>query len=448
MFADFVPADGEGLTLGADLTVPGDYRPAALPAPSSETSVDGFDVSFDGELVAGTESELTVTVTRDGEPVTDLQPYLGALGHLVAIRNGDLAYLHVHPLDEADGSGGPQVRFAVEVPTAGTYGLYFDFAHGDEVRTASTIAAASRRPRPHRRTHRHLVGRARLARRLIGDERHSRAHRAGPGRRGRLGDRRDDLRVVRGADREAAQPARRRHGDGQLRHRAGQGARPGGGGVDELIAQVEAAGYTARPAATPPRHPDDATTPVTDEVDETRTLRTRLITSIVLSVPVIVLAMVQAWQFDYWQWLSLTLAAPVVTWGAWPFHRAAWLNLRHATATMDTLISIGVLAAFGWSLYALFLGDAGEPGMTHGFTWTADRDMGASLIYLEVAAGVTTFILAGRYFEARAKRRSGAALKALLELGAKDVAVLRDGAEQRVPIDAARRRRPLRRPPR
>ena len=204
--------------------------------------------------------------------------------------------------------------------------------------------------------------------------------------------------------------------------------------VDELIAQVEAAGYTARPARpATPAHADDASTGA--DVDETRPLRTRLITSIVLSVPVIVLAMVQAWQFDYWQWLSLTLAAPVVTWGAWPFHRAAWLNLRHATATMDTLISIGVLAAFGWSLYALFLGDAGEPGMTHGFTWTADRDMGSSMIYLEVAAGVTTFILAGRYFEARAKRRSGAALRALLELGAKDVAVLRDGAEQRIPID-------------
>ena len=142
MFADFVPAGGEGLTLGADLTVPGDYRPVALPAPANETRVDGFDVSFDGELVAGTESELTVTVTRDGEPVTDLQPYLGALGHLVAIRDGDLAYLHVHPLDEADGPGGPRVRFAVEVPTAGTYGLYFDFSHGDEVRTATTIAAA------------------------------------------------------------------------------------------------------------------------------------------------------------------------------------------------------------------------------------------------------------------------------------------------------------------
>ena len=143
VFADFVPAGGEGLTLGADLTVPGEYRPKALPAPSSETRVDGFDVSFDGALVAGTESELTVTVSRDGEPVTDLQPYLGALGHLVAIRDGDLAYLHVHPLNEAAGSGGPQVRFAVEVPTAGTYGLYFDFLHGDEVRTAATIAAVT-----------------------------------------------------------------------------------------------------------------------------------------------------------------------------------------------------------------------------------------------------------------------------------------------------------------
>jgi hypothetical protein len=143
VFADFVPAGGEGLTLGADLTVPGDYGPAALPAPSNETRVDGFDVSFDGELVAGTESELTVTVTRDGQPVTDLQPYLDALGHLVAIRDGDLAYLHVHPLDEADGPGGPQVRFAVKVPTAGTFGLYFDFVHGDEVHTAATIGVAT-----------------------------------------------------------------------------------------------------------------------------------------------------------------------------------------------------------------------------------------------------------------------------------------------------------------
>jgi Cu+-exporting ATPase len=145
--------------------------------------------------------------------------------------------------------------------------------------------------------------------------------------------------------------------------------------------------------------------------------------------------MVPALQFDAWQWLSLTLAAPVVMWGAWPFHRAAWANLRHGTATMDTLISVGTLAAFGWSLYALFLGDAGDPSMRHGFSLTPERGMGSTQIYLEVAAGVTVFILAGRFFEARAKRRSGAALRALLDLGAKDVAVLRDGQEHRVPVD-------------
>ena len=152
-------------------------------------------------------------------------------------------------------------------------------------------------------------------------------------------------------------------------------------------------------------------------------------------MPVIALAMIPALQFDGWQWLSLTLAAPVVVWGAWPFHRAAWMNLRHAAATMDTLISVGTLAAFGWSLYALFFGDAGDLSMRHGFSIRPERGMGSSQIYLEVAAGVTVFILAGRYFEARAKRRSGAALKALLELGAKDVAVLRDGTETRIPIE-------------
>jgi Cu+-exporting ATPase len=157
--------------------------------------------------------------------------------------------------------------------------------------------------------------------------------------------------------------------------------------------------------------------------------------SAALSLPVVALAMIPALQFDAWQWLSLTLAAPVVVWGAWPFHRAAAANLRHGAATMDTLISIGTLAAFGWSLWALFLGDAGVIGMTHGFSIRPEPGMASSQIYLEVAAGVTTFILAGRYFEARAKRRSGAALRALLELGAKDVAVVRDGREQRIPID-------------
>ncbi|NED90453.1 heavy metal translocating P-type ATPase, partial [Streptomyces sp. SID11233] len=143
-------------------------------------------------------------------------------------------------------------------------------------------------------------------------------------------------------------------------------------------------------------------------------------------------------QFDNWQWLSLTLAAPVVVWGGWPFHRATWTNLRHGAATMDTLVSIGTLAAFGWSLWALFLGDAGMPHMRHGFDLTVDPDQGTSTIYLEVAAGVIGFLLLGRYLEARSKRSAGAALRALLELGAKDVGVLRDGREVRVPVGSLR----------
>jgi Cu+-exporting ATPase len=157
--------------------------------------------------------------------------------------------------------------------------------------------------------------------------------------------------------------------------------------------------------------------------------------SLVLTVPVIAMAMVPALQFTYWQWLSLTLAAPVVVYAGWPFHRAAWTNLRHGAATMDTLVSLGTAAAFGWSLWALFFGTAGEPGMTHPFSFDISRSDGAGNIYLEAASGITLFILAGRYFEARAKRRAGAALRALLELGAKDVAVLRDGTEVRLGVD-------------
>ena len=199
-----------------------------------------------------------------------------------------------------------------------------------------------------------------------------------------------------------------------------------------LVAEVEAAGYTAH-LPTPVGEEGDEPSEGSD--DPTRRLRDRLVISAALTLPVLVLAMVPALQFDHWQWLSLTLAAPVVLWGAWPFHRAAWTNLRHGTATMDTLISVGTIAAFGWSLYALFIGEAGDPSMRMGFDLSIERGGGQHEIYLEVAAGVTVFILAGRYFEARAKRRSGAALKALLELGAKDVAVLRDDVEVRVPID-------------
>lgn len=199
--------------------------------------------------------------------------------------------------------------------------------------------------------------------------------------------------------------------------------------TDELIATVESAGYGARlPAVAEPEEEQPGADP------ELRAMRQRLLVSAALTVPVVVLAMVPAWQFDFWQWLSLTLAAPVVVWGAWPFHRAAWVNLRHGAATMDTLVSMGVLAAFGWSVYALFLGDAGEPGMTHPFELSIERMSGTSSIYLEAAAGVTTFILAGRYFELRSRRQAGAALRALMDLGAKDVGVLRDGVEVRVPV--------------
>jgi Cu+-exporting ATPase len=189
----------------------------------------------------------------------------------------------------------------------------------------------------------------------------------------------------------------------------------------DLIAQVEKAGYTAAlPAAQ-------------DRADEVGPLRDRLVISTLLAVPVVALAMIAPLRFAYWQWISLVLAAPVVLWGGLPFHRATWKNLRLRTATMDTLVSMGTGAAFVWSVYALVFGTAGETGMRDAFSLTAGG--GAGDIYLEVAAGVTVFILAGRYFEARAKRRAGAALRALLELGAKEVAVLRDGREERVPAD-------------
>nr|WP_250548489.1 heavy metal translocating P-type ATPase [Pseudonocardia sp. H11422] len=202
-----------------------------------------------------------------------------------------------------------------------------------------------------------------------------------------------------------------------------------------LVAQVEAAGYTAELPAPPPGPGEPAGEPAQPH-DPVGPLRRRVIVSAALAVPVIVLAMAPALQFTYWQWISLTLAAPVVVWGAWPFHRAAWTNLRHGAATMDTLVSMGTLAALAWSLYALLFGTAGIPGTVHPFAFTVSPSDGAGNIYLEVAAGVTLFILVGRYFEARSKRAAGAALRALLELGAKDVAVLRDGAETRIPVES------------
>ncbi len=207
----------------------------------------------------------------------------------------------------------------------------------------------------------------------------------------------------------------------------------------ELIEVVEKSGYRASLPQPPAQEDDgggqaDGAGPDAAAEAELATLRHKLIVAAVLSVPVIAMAMAPALQFTYWQWASLTLAAPVVIWAGWPFHRAAWLNLRQGAATMDTLVSLGTLAALAWSVYALFLGTAGVPGMTHPFEFTISPSDGASHIYLEVSAGVITFMLLGRYFEKRAKRRAGAALRALLDMGAKDVAVLRDGTEVTIPV--------------
>ncbi|MBK6013596.1 cation-translocating P-type ATPase [Streptomyces sp. MBT53] len=206
---------------------------------------------------------------------------------------------------------------------------------------------------------------------------------------------------------------------------------PAGIQVADLIATVVKTGYTAEE----PAPPEPEAQPSEDDDDpELASLRERLTVSALLATPVVLLSMIPALQFDNWQWLALTLAAPVVVWGGLPFHKAAFTNARHGAATMDTLVSVGTLAAFGWSLWALFWGDAGMAGMHDEFRLTVSRTDGASTIYLEVAAGVVALILLGRYLEARSKRRAGAALRALFELGAKEVAVLRDGREVRVPV--------------
>jgi len=197
---------------------------------------------------------------------------------------------------------------------------------------------------------------------------------------------------------------------------------------EKLLGAVEKVGYAAR-------LPSEGGEQEPAEVDPTADLRQRTIFAAALSLPVLLLAMIEPLQFDNWQWLSLQLATPVVLWAGWPFHEAAWQNLRHGAVTMDTLISVGTLAALGWSLYALFFGDAGMNGMKMPFELVTERGAGADEIYLEVATIVTTFILAGRYFEARAKSRAGAALEALLDLGVKDVALLgADGNERRAPV--------------
>ena len=221
---------------------------------------------------------------------------------------------------------------------------------------------------------------------------------------------------------------------------------------ERLLEAVEEAGYSATlpppPASRPRRDGDGAAAApgagteapagaaAEGAADPSAGLRRRLLVAAALSAPILLLSMVEPLQFRNWQWLVLQLATPVVLWAGWPFHRAAWRNLRHRAATMDTLVSLGTLAAYGWSVAALFFGDAGANGMTMSFELIGERDAAADQIYFEVAAVVTTFILAGRYFEARAKRRAGSALRALLELGAREVSVLGDGGEERrLPIE-------------
>ena len=234
---------------------------------------------------------------------------------------------------------------------------------------------------------------------------------------------------------------RRRDGDRELRHRqGGRHLRPRRRHARRARATPSPSlGYEAH---APRRRAGDARTRARRTTGTTTTTPSRstrrasgCVITAALAIPVIALSMIPALQFDEWMWLAFALASPVVVWSAWPFHRATWMNLRHGATTMDTLISIGVLAAYGWSVYALFWGEAGVTGTTMAMGVTGG---GTDELYLEVAAGVTMFLVAGRYLEAKAKRRSGAALDALLSLGAKDVAILDDGGERRAPIDELR----------
>ncbi|MGW1054409.1 heavy metal translocating P-type ATPase [Streptomyces sp. NPDC001118] len=199
----------------------------------------------------------------------------------------------------------------------------------------------------------------------------------------------------------------------------------------DLVAAVEKAGYTAALPEPPKKQKreDDA------EGEGARQERDRLVITALLALPVLVLSMVSGLQFRNWQWMCFMLAAPVAVWGAWPFHVRAVRGLRHAAATMDTLVSLGVVASFSWSVYALFLGGAGEPGMRMPFTLVPSASEGAAHIYLEAAVGVPLFVLAGRFLEARARRGTGAALRSLAQLAAKEVSVREDGTERLVPIE-------------
>ena len=404
VFADFY-VDGTAHTLADDLLVDGTVRSQRLPAPAMTANVDGMKVTLtEAPTKAGAESELGFTVTRNGTPVA-VEDYLGAKGHLVALRQGDLAYLHVHPDED-------RLQVHGRVPDRG--------------HIPPLPAVPGRRPRAHRRVH--PGGRAmsapssQLELPITGMTCASCAN--------RIERKLNKLDGVTATVNYATEKARVDFDPGTVT-------------TEQLVQAVEAAGYQAVVPATEP-----ATADAPAEHDETAPLRRRLILSAVLSVPVLVMAMVPALQFDNWQWLSLQLVTPVVLWAAWPFHRAAWANLKHGTATMDTLISVGVLAAWLWSLYALFIGDAGMNDMRMGFDVLPDPGEGADQIYLETAGIVTTFLLAGRYFEAQGQaprgRRADGAVGARRQ-GRRRARRRRQRAAR--PRRAARRRRPLRGPP-
>ena len=387
LFADFKATGADALTLGNDLAVRGSYRPTEPSSTDSLTStVDGYTVTLDGDLVAGEEAELTLTVTREGEPVTDLEPYLGAYGHLVALRAGDLAYLHVHP-EGAPGDGttepGPEVVFFAEVPSTDRYHLYLDFKHEGVVRTAAFNVTGSSEPASEDAHAEESEDRATTTPATDTDEQ-TREHQMTAltqSSDSSTSTSQVELEIMGMTCASCANRIERKLNkiDGVVAtvNYATEKAKvvfPEDLDPVELVKTVESAGYSA---ALP--RPDQAVSESGEGTvdDPTRSLRERLVISAVLTVPVIALAMVPAWQFTYWQWLSLTLATPVVVWGAWPFHRAAWVNLKHGTSTMDTLVSLGTLAALGWSLYALFWGTAGVPGMTHAFELTVARSDGS-----------------------------------------------------------------------
>ena len=377
--------------------MPGAFAPQDLPAPSTTATIDGYEVKLHEH-----PGETGFFVRKAGRLVTDLQPYLGARGHLVALREGDLAYQHVHP--EAK----PPARDRLP--------------HGRErARLLPAVPAVPPRgARAHRGVH--------AGRRAMTTAAETREHL--------------DLPIVGMTCASCAMRIEKRLNrldgvEASVNYATEQASvfyAPAKLGPAELVAAIERAGYTAplparAPGATgggPARRPG------------TR-LRVRLMFAAAASLPLLLLGMIPALQFDNWQWLSMQLATPVLVWAGWPFHRAAWTNLRHGTATMDTLISIGTIAAWTWSVVSLFFLGAGDPDMRHALSFVPERGGPAGEVYFEVVGVVITFMLAGRTFEARAKRRASSALRALISLGAKEASVLdAAGTERRVPVERLR----------